>query len=330
MKHTEFFKLIAKGGLSSAYILHGDEEYVKEQAVQRVIETIPADLRDFNVTILDRPDMSKLTEACETLPLFVDKKIVVSWDVDSSVDSAKLVEYLKSVPTETILLLVFEGKLAANLSVYKFAVKSEREVLFDYLSASECIKWIMSHAVQAGATIDARTAQIMVQLIGTELTVMFGELNKLVDLVGAGGVITPQAVSMCVKPNMDVRVFDMLELLTYGKLNDGMRALHALLEGGDEGISLSAFLSSRFKLMLEARRGIDAGKSKRDAIAAMEGNRYANEKAYDAARRFTQAELAELISELSDTMYQRISGQMKEDRYIELVLLKHEWRTQPI
>ena len=141
---------------------------------------------------------------------------------------------------------------------------------------------------------------------------------------------TAQDISVCIRAALDVRVFDMLDMFTYGKPGDGILALHALFDDGNEPMSISAFLVSRFKIMLEARRGIDRGRQKRDVVASMEGNKYANEKAFDAARRFTQEELLKLIADLSDTSFLKISGVMKDDKYLELVLMKHEWRQFPV
>lgn len=330
MNHTEFFKLISAGLPRGAYVFHGEEEYVKEQAVQRVLEGVDPDFAAFNVSVMEKPSLDKLTNACETLPFFTDRRVVVCRGLDEGSEGAKYVEYFAGIPADTLLLIVFNGKLAANLAVYKYAVRNGTEVCFDALSEAECVKWCVQRSTKAGVVLEARTAQMIVRMLGTDLTNMVGEIDKLCDLVGNGGVITPRVVSLCVKPAMEVRIFDMLDMFAYGKIGDGMRALRSMFDGGEEALGISAFLCGRFKLMLEAGRGIDSGLSKRETVSKMEGNRYANEKAFDAARYFTQEELMELIKQLSDTAYMKISGRMREDRYVELTLMKHRWRSNPI
>ena len=326
MNYREFFNLINNGLPCSTFVLHGEEEYVKQQAIKRVEREIPEDFRPFNLAVLNKPTPQQLYESCETLPLFSDKRIVICNELADGVEGAKYMECLEHHSAQTVLLLVFRGKLAANLAVYKFAAKSGGEVLFDPLSLEDRVKFCAKRAAEANVHLGARTAQLAVRLIGGDMTELVGEMAKLIDYVGPGGTVTPETVSLCVRPALEVRIFDMLDMFTYGKPADGIKALHALMDEGNEPMSISAFLCSRFKLMLEARRGIDAGKQKREVASAMEGNRYANEKACDAALRFKASELLSLIAKLSDTAYLKISGSVKEDKYLEAVLLEHEWR----
>lgn len=326
MNHTEFFSLIKKGLPGGTFVLHGEEEYVKEQAVHMVVSCVEPDLRPFNVTELTKPAPQELSEICDTMPLFTDRRFVICHELADGTEAAKYMDCFENHSEETALLLVFKGKLTAASSVLKFAKKHETEVLFDQLTPGDCAKWCIKHCTEQGVMLSRETAQLFVRTVGTDMANLVSETNKLIDYVGTGGSVTAQDIAVCSRPSLDVRVFDMLDMFTYGKTGDGIIALHALLDEGNEAMSISAFLSSRFKLMLEARRGIDAGRKKAEVASQMQGSRYANEKAYDAAKRFTQSELLELIAALSDTAYMKISGTMKEDKYVELVLVKHEWR----
>lgn len=330
MNHRDFFSLIKKGLPCMSYVVHGEEEYVKEQAIRALINTIEPDLRPFNVTELSKPSPQELAETCDTLPLFSDKRIVLCYELADGADAAKYKSCFEEHAPETALLFVFKGKLAANSAMLKYAKKSDTEVLFDPLTPADCAKWCVKHCTEEGVVLRPDTAQMLVRVVGTNMANLVSETDKLIDFAGKGGEVTSEAISACARTSLDVRVFDMLDMFTYGKPGDGVIALHALFDEGSDPMSIAAFLSGRFKIMLEARRGIDAGKRKNEVASQMEGNRYANEKAYDAARRFTSDELLKLISDISDTAFMKISGKMKEDKYLELVLLKHEWRQFPV
>ena len=66
MNHNDFFKLIAADGLRGAYLLQGEEEFVKASALKAAEKLIPEDFRAFNMSVLYEPDADALTEACET------------------------------------------------------------------------------------------------------------------------------------------------------------------------------------------------------------------------------------------------------------------------
>lgn len=331
MNHTDFFKAIKKGLPCGAYLLHGEEEYVKAQAVKALENTVDEDLRPFNFTVLNKPAPQTLYESCGTLALFADVRFVVCFELADGTEASKYADVVKNLPEGTALLFVFKGKLASNSAILKLVTGSGgQEVLFDKLSPQERAGWCMKHCTESGVFLNPECARLLVNVVGDDMANVVSETDKLIDFVGSGNAVSPQDISVCLRSAIDVRIFDMLDMFTYGKPGDGIVALHALIDEGNEPMSIAAFLSSRFKLMLEARRGIDAGHNKRDAVSRMEGNRFANEKAYDAARRFTEQELLKLISDLSDTSYLKISGSMKDDKYLELVLLKQTWRQFPI
>ena len=330
MNYQEFFSLIKNGLPCGTYVLHGEEEYVKSAAVRAIENSVPEDFRPFNLCKTAKPSPQQLYEACETLPFMAEKRFVICYELADGTEASKYADCLDKHSAETVLLMVFRGKLAANLYMAKYAAKHGCEVLFEPLSITEKAKWCMKRAAEAGVGLDASTAQLAVRYIGGDMTELSGETDKLIDFVGPGGVITSQDISACLRASLDVRIFDMLDMFTYGKPADGVKALRALLDEGNEPVSIASFLCGRFKLMLEARRGIDEGKTKREVASRMEGNRYANEKAYDAARYFMTSELLELIAKLSDTSYLKITGAVKDDRYLEAVLLSHEWRAQPV
>jgi DNA polymerase-3 subunit delta len=330
MDHSEFFKLIRTGLPGSTFLLHGEEEYVKAQAVKAIERSIDEDLRPFNFAALSKPSPQELMENCETLPLFADQRCVVCYELADNTEPTKYADVISGHPAETALIIAVKGELSANSALLKLVKKSGEEVKFSRLSQTDRAKWVIKHCSEAGVEIDRDTALLLVRMVGDDMADLVGETDKLIDFAGEGGLVTPQHISACIRASLDVRIFDMLDLFTAGRTADGIKALHALMDEGSDAMGISGFLSSRFKLMLEARRAFDAGKSKREFASSVEGSSYANEKAFEAAMKFTQEELLQLVSDLSDTAFIKISGRMKEDKYLEFILMKQNWRQRPV
>ena len=61
MNHNDFFKLIAADDLRGAYLLQGEEEFVKASALKAAEKLIPEDFRAFNMSVLYEPDADALT-----------------------------------------------------------------------------------------------------------------------------------------------------------------------------------------------------------------------------------------------------------------------------
>lgn len=325
MNYNDFSKLISSNALAGAYLLHGNEEFVKDALVKSAHSIVDADMRAFNVSSLTEPTLSELSDACETLPFFTDKRLVVCHGLAKDTDNSALVSYLKRMSESTVLLLCITGAVNERSSLLAYFRSIEHEVLFSTLSEQDLIKWCITKATASGAVLDMRTARLFVRLVGSDMMNISNELFKLIDMVGEGGVITPQIISSCSIGNVEIKVFDMIDSFTAGKVLDGMRSLHSLLEDENEALGLAAFLESRVKLMLEARRLLDSGLSPANAVAKMEGSRYANTKACNVAAKYSFEQLSGLVRALADVGYRMMSGGVKASALIETAMVSFQW-----
>lgn len=224
MNHNDFFKLIAADGLRGAYLLQGEEEFVKASALKAAEKLIPEDFRAFNMSVLYEPDADALTEACETLPLFGDRRLVVCNGLASGLDYPKLADYIQKMPESSILLINIKGAADSKNSLVKRLRSEGRAVEFDELPLSDIIKWCMKTANKQGAVLDSDTARTFAGLVGTDMTAISNELQKLIDTVGPGGTITRDTISRCTVGSIEFQVFAMIDCFTAGKVRDGMRA----------------------------------------------------------------------------------------------------------
>ena len=80
MDYMTLFTQIQKGSLGKLYLLHGPEEFTKEEALSQIIEKlVPASYRDLNYLILDGTETTAddIIAASETLPFMADRRLVV-------------------------------------------------------------------------------------------------------------------------------------------------------------------------------------------------------------------------------------------------------------
>ena len=229
------------------------------------------------------------------------------------------------MPESSILLINIKGAADSKNSLVKRLRSEGRAVEFDELPLSDIIKWCMKTANKQGAVLDSDTARTFAGLVGTDMTAISNELQKLIDTVGPGGTITRDTISRCTVGSIEFQVFAMIDCFTAGKVRDGMRALHGLLEDRDAALGIASFLESRFKLMLEGRKLMDGGLSAQTAAAKLEGNRYANTKACTAAKKYSSAKLAELVGNLANVGYGVVSGGAAAVDALEKIMAGFEW-----
>ena len=63
MERNDFMIAASKGALSGAYLLHGEEEFLKENAVSSALKLIDPAMRDLNVDILENAQATAVIAA---------------------------------------------------------------------------------------------------------------------------------------------------------------------------------------------------------------------------------------------------------------------------
>ncbi|MDO5111274.1 MAG: DNA polymerase III subunit delta [Clostridia bacterium] len=320
MNHTAFFKCIKDGTLHGAYLLQGKEERVKESAVQRVMETVEEAARDLNVQIFSALDAASLIAACETLPFFASRRLIVCRELPGKEQWERLSAYLPAMPDTTLLLFVVRGEANGTLAAVKAFKADNALVSFDILNEAEAVIWVQQQTKKYDATISPMAARYLVKVVGCELGELGNELAKAAGYAGAGQEITRKIIDIAVTRNIEYGVFAMMDCLLAGKTADGLRALSSLLEQGN-AFSIASLLAGRFKQMLQAKLYMEKGLDKKTVVAKLGGSAYAAGLSYEAAKRYTKEMLIRNVKAFSDVGFLQVTGQMKDRDALEQAVL---------
>lgn len=316
-----FFKCIKNNSLSGIYLMHGEEEFIKDSALKALKETLDDVSRELNLQTLENAAADDIISACETLPFFAERRMVICRSLPTDSEGKKLAAYLSSMPESTLLVFFIRGKAKETLAIVK-AIKAHGTIVeFDKCSPQDAIKWVMQQQKRLDVTIPEAAARHIVNLAGTDISVLNNELTKAAGYVGRGNELTKDAISKCVTRSLEVRIFDMQDYFLAGKAQDGLRAYRTMLSDGENPFGIAAFMENRFKAMLTARTYIDKGLN-RDRVLAITGSSFPAKKAYEAALRYSRQELVEILRLFANVGYLQVSGQQTDTAALEMALIR--------
>lgn len=277
MDYLTFFKSIKAGSLKGAYALHGEEEFVKESALKSLTSSLDEATRDLNLQILEKAEADDIISACETLPFFGERRVVVCKTLPADSDARKLTSYLPGIPDYTLLIFFIRGKANEKLGIVKALKAENRLVDFAPFRDYEAAKWVYQQGKRLNVTITEAAAKHIVSLAGTDIATLNNELTKAADYVGRGNELTREAISACVTRSLEVRIFDMQDYLLSGKAQDGIRAYRQMLSDGESTFGIAGFMEKCFRSMLTARTYIDQGLN-RERVLRLTGDKYPQKK----------------------------------------------------
>lgn len=218
--------------LVSCYFFHGEETFLAEEFIQRLKKAlISPDVEGFNLERFDLTEhtWSEVLDLARTRPVFFSSwriivvEIPVSISALSPADKKMLEDYLEaSPPSQTVLVLVYPGRLRKTSALYKFLHAFPKTVILPKevkpLKDRALLSWISRRFEQEGrrATVDA--LRRLAELTGNDLRQLHNEIQKIVTYAGEKRIVEPDDVTQVtgwVRTFVEWEISDCLEKAEY-------------------------------------------------------------------------------------------------------------------
>ena len=305
MKPDEFVKALEKGEIAPLYYLYGDEPFLVERGVKRLMDlVVDPGFRDFNLTILYGNECKgpEIVENAQTLPMFAERRVVLVKRAHELPASAQelLASYAQDPSPSTCLIL--QGEKIDQRK--KFAVELKKQgilVEFKRPYENQLGPFLREEAASHGKRVEPAAAELLVYLVGTNLQELSMQLDKVATYVGGRAAITLADIKAVVSDTRVDSVFELANSLGEKALGNALRNLHTLLRDGEEPIRLLGMISRHFRQLWRVRE-LAARKTPQQDIGKLAGiNPYFLKGVMDQARNFSVGELRSIFELLLET-----------------------------
>lgn len=255
---------VKKGVPDPVYYLHGDEDVLKDEAIQSLCDAAldPA-ARDFNLDQRSAADTD--AEALYTLlntpPMLAERRVVVLRNVEDMRKKSKardeLARYLTRPSPTTVLVLVQGAGEAPDADLAGRATS----VRMDRLPPDRVARWAARHARSVGVTLEPDAAELLIAATGDTLGVLAREIEKLAGLAGTTGApVTRDHVAALVGVRHGETVHDLVDAALDREPARAARLVHPVLEqGGMTGVRIVTALGTALVGTALARAELDRG-----------------------------------------------------------------------
>ncbi len=201
------------------YLLMGEESYFIDKLEHAITENALSESeRDFNLTIAYGKDStaSDIAVNARRYPMMAERQVIVVREAQTLARLAELEAYVENPNTTTILVLAHKTKnLDKRSALYKKIAKSG--VVFESLSprSYELDAYITDYLKIQNIRADAKAASMLAEAVGTNLSKLDGEVQKVVGIMGEGErVLTAEMVERYVGLSREYNVFELSKALT--------------------------------------------------------------------------------------------------------------------
>lgn len=227
-QHITLLQDIRNKVFKPIYLLMGDESYYIDMICDAIIENaLKEEERDFNQTILygaDIDDFAVVVNAAKRFPMMADHQLIVVKEAQNIRGIDNLSYYLQKPQMRTILVICYKNGSLKNKKIVagieKIGVVYESKKLYD----SQLPAFINTYVVAKKLSIDPKAVSMMADFVGTDLSRLSGELDKLTLSLPEGSMrITPELVERNVGISKDYNNYELLNAIVTRNVSKAAR-----------------------------------------------------------------------------------------------------------
>lgn len=205
---------IKAGNIKPIYFLMGEESYYIDKLSDYIEQNVlTEDEKGFNQTVLYGRDVTieDIVSTAKRYPMMAERQVVIvkeAQDLSRTID--KLESYVENPMLSTVLVFCYKYKTLDKRKkmtkvIAKIGVVYESKKLYD----NQVGDWIKRVLSGKGYSIEPKANAMLVEFLGTDLSKINNELEKLQIILPKGSTFTPQHIEENIGFSKDFNIFEL-------------------------------------------------------------------------------------------------------------------------
>lgn len=318
---------IKNNQFKNAYLICGEEEYLKLNYKNQLIKAIAGD-DTMNLGLYEGKniDIQEVIDSAETFPFFAPYRLIVMEQTGLFKSGGEeLAEYMNKIPETTVFLFV-EQDVDKRSRMYKAVKKNGYICEINRQSEKDIAVWAARIFNHNGKKITKADMSYLIANVGTDMEILSKEIEKLISYALDKNVINAKDIdAVCIK-QLNVRIFDMVDAISVKNQKKTLDCYYELIAEKEPPMRILFMISRQFNLILQAKDMSARGMNKEQIASAMGVQGFIAAKSISQSRNFSVSELKSGLAESVRTEEQIKSGLMDENIGVEMLLVKYSRR----
>jgi DNA polymerase-3 subunit delta len=296
---------IKKGNIKPIYFLMGEEAYYIDKISDYIEENVLDESeKGFNQQVMYGRDASieDIVSAAKRYPMMAERQVLIIKEAqDLSRNIEKLVSYAENPQPTTVLVLNYKyKKLDKRKKLHKAIAKTgliyESKKLYD----NQVSDWIRRVLSGKKYQIEPKAAQMLVEFLGTNLSKISNELDKLMLILPKETIINDHHIEDNIGISKDFNNFELRKSVGEKNIVKANRIINYFAENPKNNpLVMTISLLNSFFTQLLLFHGLQ-DKSKSSVAKALGVSPYFVDEYFLAARNYPMRKVAQVIAFLRD------------------------------
>ncbi|WP_281239677.1 DNA polymerase III subunit delta [Flavobacterium praedii] len=297
---------IKAGNIKPIYFLMGEEPYYIDKLAEYIEKNILSEEeKGFNQTVLYGRDVTieDVVSTAKRYPMMADRQVVIvkeAQDLSRTID--KIEHYVENPMSTTVLVFCYKYKtLDKRKKVTKLLAKNGVVYESKKLYENQVGDWIKRVLAGKKYNIEPKASAMLVEFLGTDLSKINNELEKLQIILPAGSTISAKDIEENIGFSKDYNVFELRKAIgERNQLKAYKIADNFAQNPKDNPLVMTTALVFSFFIQLLKYHGLK-DKNPKNVASALGVNPFFL-KDYDMAlKNYPMKKVSQIIASLRDT-----------------------------
>ena len=222
---------IRDGNLKPIYFLMGEEPYYIDKISDFIEDhVLDESEKGFNQVVMYGRDVSveEIIASAKRFPMMAERQVLIVKEAqDLSRTIEKLVPYIENPQPTTVLVINYKyKKIDKRKKLYKATAKNGLIFESKPLYENQVADWIRRVLGGKKYQAEPKAAQMLVEFLGTNLSKISNELDKLMRIVPQGTIITPDHIEQHIGISKDFNNFELRKAIGEKNILKANRIIH--------------------------------------------------------------------------------------------------------
>ncbi len=296
---------IRNGNIKPVYFLFGEETYYIDKISQFIEKNVLSEEeKGFNQMVLYGKEVSieDIVSNAKRYPMMAERQVVIVKEAQElSRTIEQLTDYVENPQPSTVLVICYKyKKLDKRKKLYKTVGK--HGVLFESnkLYENQVSEWIRKILKGKGYSISHKAAILLVEFLGTDLSRISNELDKLTLVLSQETQITPSDIETHIGISKDYNNFELKKAIGEKNILKATRIINYFAQNPrDNPFVLTITLLHNFFSQLLQYHGLN-DHSPKTVASALRINPYFVGEYQTAAKNYPMRKVSAIVSHLRE------------------------------
>lgn len=316
---------LKSGDFKQAYLLYGEEAYLKRTYKNKLKEALLAGADAMNFAAYEGKDIAvgEVIDLAETMPFFAERRVILienSGFFKNACD--ELAAYLKE-PAQTAYFIFVENEVDKRGKMYKAVKALSGDVEFKKQDERSLMTWILSILKKEGKKITDASMRLFLQKTGDDMENISKELEKLICYVGEREAIMPEDVEAICTTQITNQIFDMINAISEKKQKKALELYYDLLALKEPPMRILFLITRQFNLLYQTKDMMEQGFDK-NAIGKQLGlPPFIAGQYMSRSKSFSKAILRNALHDCAGAEEDVKTGRLNDRMSVEILIVKY-------